>query len=158
MVPEATSLIRNGLKTGAPAAKQRDAAVRVFLSKYPPRCPTPRGSNSLLQVCQRRDLNCGDPLFSDGCSAHGKYPSQLSGGTQQRPAARSNTTFDLVLAAQTVIDFFVFRFQFEPRSLGLHLQHRTEIDVPIAIAHHALHYLAGERRQGLGHTQISASL
>ena len=65
---------------------------------------------------------------------------------------------DLALAAQTVIDLFVFGFEFESRGLGLELQKCAEIDMFLAVADHALYDLAGERGQGLGDAEIATSL
>src|ERR1700730_16038907 len=62
------------------------------------------------------------------------------------------------LTAQAVIDYFLLRFELEPRGLGLKLQQSAEIAVLVAVADHALHNLAGERGQGLGHAEIAAGL
>src|SRR3982074_43472 len=64
----------------------------------------------------------------------------------------------LALTAQTIIDLFVFGFEFESRSLGFELQQRAEIDICVTVADHALYDLAGERGQGLRNAQIAARL
>src|ERR1700734_1967350 len=80
---------------------------------------------------------CGEDVMIGRC-----WPPASRGAAADEGGPRDPR--DLALSAQTVVELFVFRFELEPRGLGLELQQRAEIDMLVTVADHALNDLASE--------------